>query len=41
MKAKVDKACFVRMEREPVRCKPPSQLVHDPLGVVETLQDVG
>ena len=36
MKAKVDEVRLVQVEREPVPCKPLSQHVHDPLGVVET-----
>ena len=35
MKAKVDEVRLVRMELEPVPCKPLTQHVHDPLGVVE------
>jgi len=38
MKAKVDELRFARVEREPVPCKPLSQHVHDPLGVVESLE---
>ena len=38
MKAKVDEVRLVRMELEPVPCKPLTQHVHDPLGVVETLE---
>src|SRR5208283_989183 len=38
MKAKVDEVRLVQVERKPVPCKPPSQHVHDPLGVVETLE---
>src|SRR5271165_2313290 len=38
MKAKVDEVRLVRVEREPVPSKPLSQHVHDPLGVVETLE---
>jgi len=37
-KAKVDEVRLGRMKREPVPCKPLSQHVHDPLGVVETLE---
>jgi hypothetical protein len=38
MKAKVDELRFARVEREPVPCKPLSQHIHDPLGVVESLE---
>src|SRR6516165_8572882 len=38
MKAKVDEVRLVRMEPKPVPCKSLPQHVHDPLGVVETLE---
>src|SRR5271165_6718495 len=38
MKAKVDEVRLVRVEREPVPCKPFTQHVHDPLDVVESLE---
>jgi len=38
MKAKVDEVRLGRVKREPVPCKPLSQHVHDPLGVVEILE---